>query len=181
MLDVTGSNKAILIARCFLWWIIQQGYYQTDHSLLFHYMPLLASAYMCQLYHIWIVLALAPSIKFDGFAEGQWPVNAQRPLRWRQLYNVAIPFPLHRKLLHCTTTVQGLDSEMYGMIILIPKPPSLKLHLIFLLTPWLHYLLISSPQKCSARSKKALKSFCFLHSFSGLCSLLLTRPSFLSY
>lgn len=36
--------------------------------------------------------------------------------------------------------------------------PSLKLLLPFLLTPWLHYLLISSLQKCSARSEKPLKS-----------------------
>lgn len=102
-------------------------------------------------------LASSSSIKFDGFAERQWPANAW-PSRWRQLYNVAMPLPARRRLLYCTTSVPALDSEMYGMIILIPKPSRLKLPLPFLLTPWLHYLLISSPQKCSARSEKPLKS-----------------------
>lgn len=69
-----------------------------------------------------------------------------------------MPLPAHRRLLHCTTRVQGLDSEICRMIILIPKPSSLKLPLPFLLTPRLHYLLISSPQKCTARSEKPLKS-----------------------
>jgi len=47
---------------------------------------------------------------------------------------------------------------MYEMITLIPKPSRLKLPLPFLLTPWLHYLLISSLRKLFTRSEKPLKS-----------------------
>lgn len=169
MLGATSSNKAILAARCFLWWILQQGYYLTDHSLLFHYMPLLPSACIGScwnitdilhtrlLYGVRAALASSSSMKFDGFTERQWPINAW-PLRWWQFYNVAMPLPAHRRLLLCTTCVQGSDSETYRVIILIPEPSWLKLPMPFLLTPWLHYLLISSPQKCSARSGKPLKS-----------------------
>ncbi len=169
MLGTASWNGTILAACCFLWWILQQGYYPTDHSLRFHYMPLLPSAcigscwnitdilHMRLLYGIRAALASSSTMKFDGFAERQWPINAW-PLRWRQLYNVAMPLPAHRQLLRCTTCVQGLDSEMYRMIILTPKPSWLKLPLPVLLTPWLHYILISSTQKCSARSGKPLKS-----------------------
>lgn len=101
-------------------------------------------------------LASPLSIKFDGFAGRRRPISA-RSLRWRQLYNVAVPLPAHRRLLCCTTSTQGPDGEMQRVIILIPKPFRLKLTLAFLLTPSLHYLLIPSPQKCSARSEEPLK------------------------
>ena len=109
------------------------------------------------LHGIRAALASSSSIKFDGFAVRQWPVNSW-PMRRRRLYNVAMPLPAHRRLLYCTTSMPGLDSEMYRMIILIPEPSRPKLPLPFLLTPRLHYLLISSRQKCSARSGEPLKS-----------------------
>lgn len=98
--------------------------------------------------------------------------------------------PFCRTLLYFTMSVWSLDSEMYRVIIFIPGPTWVKLPIAFLLTPRLHYLLISSPQKCSARSENPLKSSavstpsrpllshvcspCFLSSLSLLPGLLLT-------
>lgn len=85
-LGTTRSNKAILTAHCFLWWILQQGYYLTNRLLLFHYA--LASLppfyrymvkyyflHMRLLYGVWATLTSTFSSKFDGFARapsGPW-------------------------------------------------------------------------------------------------------------
>lgn len=102
-LAAISSNKAILTASCFLWWILQRSHYLTDHALLFHHVPLHACFppsigscwyywYFCTCMELGVQAAFisSPSIKFDRFGELQWPVNAW-PWRRRQLYNVAIP------------------------------------------------------------------------------------------
>lgn len=125
-LGTTRSNRAILAALCFLWWILQHDYYLTVGSLLFHYMPSLPSPFIgrcwillmfcpcCMVYELHLLPHLAQSLM--ALQECQWPMTTW-PLRWRQLCNVAMTLPAHRRLVYSTTSVQGLDSEMFGVII----------------------------------------------------------------
>lgn len=162
-----SSNKAILAAGCFLSLILMWSYYLTDHSCFFT-----SSPYYQRFAHapgIQAAPASSSTMKCDASAECQWPLGPRdegNATMFQSLF-------LHTEC-YCVTSMQGLDGKMNGMIILMPKPSGLKLPLPFLLTSWLHYLLIPFLQKCTSRSEKPLKSSTVspsVLSYSSICFL----------
>lgn len=125
--------------------------WQTTFTFLLPFYPKLwrNNWYFVQAPGVQVAPASSSFMKCDGFAECQWPLGPRAKLQCLFLQREC------QCIVRAAWTV-GLRLKCTEWLFWCPSP--LHWNLSFSLTSWLHYLLISSLQKCSARSEKPLKS-----------------------